>query len=357
MSEHSTPEERTEMPTDRRMRELRKEGTVHFSNEIAIVISLMTSFLMLGVLWSWLYDSLVLVFKKFLNLIGENHQLSYKFLENQLLQSAELLVPPLAILLAVTASFAGLSILVQTDFCVKEKKIDPKWHMLNPITGFQRLFSLNNFVKTLQAILKLAIILPIVYFAFKEEAKNMIGLIHLSIPKIMAFTAQEMVLLFWKIMYVLIAIAIFDWVYGKWSWLRQNKMTKDEVKDEKKAVDGDEATKRQIIAKGLGRIMQRIKTSVPKADVVVTNPTHYAVALQYDRAKMSAPKVVAKGKNFMAEQIKKIARESGVPIIEKKSLARALYQSVEVDQQIPVELFRATAEVLAYVYKMNRKAA
>jgi flagellar biosynthetic protein FlhB len=173
----------------------------------------------------------------------------------------------------------------------------------------------------------------------------------------MAFTAGEMVTLFWKIMYVLIAIAIFDWVYGRWSWLRQNKMTKEEVKDEKKAIDGDEATKRRIIAKGLSRIMQRIKTAVPKADVVVTNPTHYAVALQYDRAKMSAPKVVAKGKNFMAEQIKKIARESGVPIIEKKSLARALYQSVEVDQQIPVELFRATAEVLAYVYKMNRKAA
>lgn len=357
MAEYSTPEERTEMPTDRRMKQLRKDGSVHFSQEIAIVISLGASFLMLGVLWSWIYHSLTLVFKKFLLLTGDNTQLSYHFLETQLLQVAELLVPPIAILLLVTASLAGLSIMLQTDFCVKEKKINFKWHMLNPITGFKRLFSLNNLVKTLQAILKLAIILPIVYLAFKEEAKNMIGLIHLSIPKIMAFTAEEMVSLFWKIMYVLIAIAIFDWVYGKWSWLRQNKMTKDEVKDEKKAVDGDEATKRQIIAKGLGRIMQRIKSSVPKADVVVTNPTHYAVALQYDRAKMSAPKVVAKGKNFMAEQIKKLARESGVPIVEKKSLARALYQSVEVDQEIPVELFRATAEVLAYVYKMNRKAA
>ena len=132
-------------------------------------------------------------------------------------------------------------------------------------------------------------------------------------------------------------------------------MTKEEVKDERKAIEGDESTKRQIIAKGLGRIMQRLKQSVPKADVIVTNPTHYAVALQYDRSSMKAPKVVAKGKNFMAERIKEIARENKVPILERKSLARALFHSVEVDNEIPLELFRATAEVLAYVYRINKK--
>ncbi len=132
-------------------------------------------------------------------------------------------------------------------------------------------------------------------------------------------------------------------------------MTKEEVKDERKSIEGDEATKRKIIAKGWQRIVQRIKTNVPKADVVVTNPTHYAVALQYDRGSMKAPKVIAKGADHLAFKIREIARESGVPILERKSLARALYSSVKVDAEIPFELYKAVAEVLAYVYRIKGK--
>ena len=183
----------------------------------------------------------------------------------------------------------------------------------------------------------------------------MVGLVHYTIADILAFTSNAMWSVFWKVVYVLSALAIFDYVWGKYQWLRRNRMTKDEVKDERKATEGDETTKRKIQAKGLQRVMQRIRQSVPKADVIVTNPTHYAIALKYDRSTMSAPVVVAKGKGFLALRIREIAKEHGVPILERKSLARALYAGSEVGSQIPHELFRAVAEVLAYVYKLKNK--
>lgn len=168
--------------------------------------------------------------------------------------------------------------------------------------------------------------------------------------------------LFWKLTYILIALALIDYVWGKYQWLKMNKMTKDEVKDERKSIEGDEETRRRIMWKGINRVMQRIKQGVKKADVVVTNPTHFAVALKYDRNNMDAPVVVAKGVDFMALKIRELAKDANVPIVERRELARALYSSVEVGKEIPYELFKAVAEVLAYVYKLrnpwaNRQAA
>ncbi|RME57385.1 MAG: EscU/YscU/HrcU family type III secretion system export apparatus switch protein [Candidatus Dadabacteria bacterium] len=163
--------------------------------------------------------------------------------------------------------------------------------------------------------------------------------------------------LFWQIFAVLLILAIIDYFWGKHQWLKQYKMTKQEVKDEKKAVEGDEETRKKIQAKGFQRIIQRIQQSVPNADVVITNPTHLAVALKYDKETMTAPKVVAKGRGFIAERIKRIAKEAGVPVLERKPLARALYESVEVGAEIPRALYRAVAEVLAYVYRLKNPYA
>ena len=204
-----------------------------------------------------------------------------------------------------------------------------------------------------KAIVKLVLIIPLAYLALKGEADKMIQLIHTSLSKVFQFTGIEMEHLFWKIMYIQIAIAIFDYVWGKFQWFKSNKMTKEEVKDERKSVEGDETTKRKMIAKGLQRAAQRLKKSVPTADVVVTNPTHYSVALKYDRATMKAPQVLAKGSGFVALRIREIAKEAGVPVLERKPLARALYSSVEVGKEIPYELFKAVAEVLAYVYRLK----
>lgn len=353
MAEFSTPEERTEMPTDKRMQQLRKEGALAISNELVIVISLCSGFLTLQMVWGWLYKNFKIIFVSAFNLIKDTEPLTALSVMTKVKQVLLLMAPPVTIIVLLTALASSLAVLLQTDWNVKGKWIDIKFNYLNPINGIMRMFSIQGAVNTLKSIFKLALILPIAYYGLKKQAPFMIDLMDMDSSQVMFFTGAAMSTLFWKILYVLIAMAVFDFFWTRYQWLRQNKMTKEEVKDERKAVEGDETTKRRIQAKGLQRIIQRIRQSVPQADVVVTNPTHYAVALKYDRKTMKAPTVVAKGKGHLAEKIKEIAQEAGVPVLERKSLARALHASVEVGMSIPYELFRAVAEVLAYVYKLK----
>lgn len=353
MSETSTPEERTEDPTDRRMAQLRREGAIHFSTEVAQVLSLVAGFLVLKFMCTALFSDMQRVMVKSFTMIARQEPLSVPHLRDGMVGLIVLVAPDLLIIASVIAVVASLAILLQTKWNMKERKMEFKFLHINPLAGFKRIFSIHGYLNVLKAILKLAIILPIGYFALKGFAPRMLNLTHLGVPEIMAFAAVAITSVFWKIIYILSAIAIFDYFWGKRQWLKRNRMTKDEVKDERKSIEGDEQTKKKIQAKGLQRVMQRIRMTVPKADVVVTNPTHYAVALQYDRNTMSAPIVVAKGKGFLALRIRAIAKESGVPVLERKPLARALYGSTEVGSQIPYELFKAVAEVLAYVYKLK----
>jgi len=353
MAEYSTPEERTEMPTDKRLGQLRKEGALAVSNEIVLVASLMAGFLGLQLVWGWLFKNFKLIIVGAFSLIKDTEPLTTLYVMTKVKQVLLLMAPPVVIIVFTVAMATSLIVMLQTNWNIKEKWIDIRFTQLNPINGIQRMFSIQGVMNTLKSILKLSLILPVAYLALKKQAVHMLDLIDMNIQQVMFFTGSMMSTLFWKILYILIAMAIFDFFWTRYQWLRQNKMTKEEVKDERKAVEGDETTKRRIQAKGMQRIIQRIRQSVPQADVVVTNPTHYAVALKYDRKTMKAPTVVAKGKGHLAQKIKEIAKEAGVPILERKSLARALYASVEVGMGIPYELFRAVAEVLAYVYKLK----
>lgn len=342
------------MPTGKRITHLRKEGAIHFSSEVGMVASLIAAFLMLKALWGGLLDSmkqvLVLCFKA-IEYVGETPDPVQ--LRNGFFKLVFLTAPSLLILLGVVATIATLAIMLQTNWNLRERKVKFNWNMLNPLAGIKRIVSINGAVSTLKSIFKLALILPIGYIGLKNFAPQMLMLMHSTIPNVMQFTGVAIWALFWKVVYVLAAMAIFDYFWGKYQWLKVNKMTKDEVEDERKSVEGDEETRRRIMLKGLQRVMQRIKSGVRQADVVITNPTHYAVALKYDRFNMDAPMVVAKGMDFMALRIRELAGEAGVPIVEKRELARALYSSVEVGKQIPHELFRAVAEVLAYVYRIK----
>lgn len=335
------------------MGQLRKEGAIHVSPEVAQVLSLVSGFIVLNWMCTYLFEDMKQILIKALSMTARSEPLHPAMLRDGFIGLVVLIGPDIFFIAGMIAAVASLAILLQTKWNLKEKKIDWKFRYLNPIMGIKRIFSIQGFVTTLKAIVKLVIILPIGYFALKALAPSMLKLTHLGVPEIMAFTADAIGGVFWKIAYILIGIAIFDYFWTKRQWLRMNRMTKDEVKDERKSVEGDEATKKRMQAKGLQRIMQRIKSTVPKADVVVTNPTHYAVALRYDRSTMSAPIVVAKGKGFLAQRIKAIAKEAGVPVLERKPLARALYASAEIGAQIPYELFKAVAEVLAYVYKLK----
>ncbi|MCI5064404.1 flagellar biosynthesis protein FlhB [bacterium] len=357
MSEHSTPEERTEAPTAKRLEQLRNEGSLHMSHELVQVATILCGVLALSVLSSWIYEDFQTYMKMMFERVGQRQQFSRRTVFDMFSEAFTIFAPEVALLAIAVSAIAIVSVGLQTGWSRKKKIVDIKFQMINPAKGITRMFSPKNLVKTGASVLKLCVILPIAYFALKRFAPEMIMLMHMSISQVFQFTTDALFYVFWKILSVLIAFAIFDYFFTKWQWLRQNRMTKEEVKDERKSLEGDEKTKRQIQAKGLQRIVERIQNSVPQADVVITNPTHYAIALRYDRETMAAPKVVAKGKGFLALRIRKIAKEAGVPVLERRLLARALYAATEVGTEIPADMFRAVAQVLAYVYKLKNPHA
>jgi len=354
MAEGTTPEQRTEMPSDRRMGELRRQGNLFVSMDLVQAATLAAGILVLQTITGPLLSSLMDVMRRSFVAAGDRKELQFSSLHTALISLMGLIGPTLLLLLTVVGSVAACTVMLQTSWSVKEKKIDFRFDMLNPIVGIQRVFSVNGLLQTAKAILKLAILLPIGFFALKGLAPQMLHLPFMSVRQTLSFTSESLLKIFWNIFGVLTIFAIIDFTYGRYRWLRDHKMTKEEVKDERKATEGDETTKRRILSKALQRVTQRIHRTVPRADVVVTNPTHYAVALKYDRLKMKAPTVLAKGQGEVALRIRAIAKESGVPVLERKQLARALYASTKVGSEVPYDLFKAVAEVLAFVYKQKR---
>lgn len=355
MAEYSLPEQRTELPTDRRISKLREDGNLHVSTDLVQLLSMTTGFMVLGLLWSSFYADLRTVSVQAYRAIAVTEPLTINDLHRGFISLVMLIGPHIAILVGAVATAACFATMLQTKWNRRSKWIKFRWNLLDPIGGIKRIFSVNGAMNTLKALVKLSLILPIGYMGLKGYAPEMVQLTHRGLGQVAAFTWDACFSLLWKILYVLIPLGVFDFVWGRHQWFKNVKMTKDEVKDEQKSVEGDEATRRKIVAKGLQRVMQRIMQSVPKADVIVTNPTHYSVALQYDRSSMGAPRVVAKGKGFLALRIREIAKEHNIPILERKMLARGLYASCEVGSEIPRDLFKAVAEVLAYVYRLKNR--
>ncbi|MFN4895830.1 MAG: flagellar biosynthesis protein FlhB [Pseudomonadota bacterium] len=354
MAKDSLPEQRTEMPTERRLQDIRKEGAVFHSSDLEHVFVLVTGFLAVSYAWNWLYRDMKHMMVRSFGMIADRRQLAANDLVEGFMRIVLLVMPDVLIVTGCVAIIASLSVLLQTKWNRREKWIKFRWDFVNPIKGLQRIISIYGFVNLLKAIVKMALVLPIGYWALKGFAPELTRLVHMSLHDVLGTAGAAMKSVFWKIIYVLFAIALLDIAWGRYQWLRKNKMTKDEVKDERKSVEGDESMRRKMIAKGQQRLMNKLKSSVPKADVIITNPTHYAIALKYDRNRFAAPIVLAKGTDFMAQRIREIAKEHGIPIVERKALARALYASTEVGSEIPRELFRAVAEVLAYVYRLKR---
>ncbi len=326
---------------------------MHLSTEVSQVVTLIFSFILMSYMLDAMWRDMRLTMKQSFLRIAEREYFFNGTLQQDLTWLFRLWAPDLGLWVLATATAGAFITLLQTKFNIREKWIKFNFGALNPVNGLKRIFSINGLVNTLKALFKLMIIMPIGYFALKAALPEMISLVHLSTMQIFHFMGVKISGVFWAIMKILILFAIFDYGWTRYQWFKTNKMTKPEVKDERKAMEGDEDTKRKIQMKGLQRIMQRIKQTVPQADVVITNPTHFAVALKYDRDNMSAPTVVAKGADHMAFRIREIAKESGVPILERKPLARALYASVEVGSTIPRDLYKAVAEVLAYVFKLK----
>ncbi|HEX9653234.1 MAG TPA: flagellar biosynthesis protein FlhB [bacterium] len=348
-------QEKTEQPTGRRLQETREKGQVAKSAELNSALILITGIMMLyftgGTILSQLLDQFKIVY-------GDLNGMSREVTSVQSLMSAGLkpfvaVVAPLLIVLTIVAIGSNVA---QFGFLFTTEPLLPKFDKLNPLAGFKRLFSARALVELLKSIFKLVIVGGIAYSTLLKQSDRYLLLLDESVGEILYFTGAVVYQLTIRISGALLVMALFDFYYQKWQHKKDLMMTKEEVKEEAKQMEGDPLVKSAIRSLQMTRARQRMMGSVPEADVVITNPTHLAVAMKYDVEKMNAPVILAKGARLLAARIREIAQRHGIPIVENKPLAQSLYKIGEPGKEIPVELFHAVAEVFAHVYQMrNRK--
>lgn len=344
--------EKTEEPTAKKRSDARRKGQVGKSQELNTAFVLLVGFFILKIFWEYIYGEIanytVYIFGHLMQSVDTETVLQL-FIGIMLVLAKTVLPVMLAILIM------GLAInLYQVGLVFSTEVIGVKLDKLNPITGFGRMFSKRTLVELVKSILKIIIIGFFLYNYLKDEIPAMPQFIYYDLGTSLQEIAKILFAMIFQVLAVIIILAVLDYAYQKWQTTQDLKMTKQEVKEEMKQAEGDPQIKGKIRQKQRQMAMARMMQEVPKADVIVTNPTHYAVALQYHKG-MTAPLVVAKGQDLVAQKIKDVAREHDVPIVENKPLARALFSAAEIGDMVPQELYQAVAEVLAYVYRLKRK--
>ena len=343
--------EKTESATPKKREKAREEGNVAKSREIPTVLILLSSLIVLTMAGSWMFWNLTDFMHSIFLGVG-SADISVETV-NTLLQVVIkkvvlILLPLLSVL--IIAGIAGN--LFQVGFMWSGKTLKPKLSKLNPISGVKKLFSLKSLVELSKSILKLIIVGGVAYLAIKSEVDNFPGLIQFSVIELITFIGKVAFKITLYTCLVLIILAALDYFYQRWQYEKDLKMTKQEVKDEYKMREGDPKVKARIKSVQREMAQKRMMEAVPEATVIITNPTHLAIAIKF-QIDMPAPRLVAKGAGFLAKQIKEIAQIHSIPVIEQKALARIIYKTVEINEYIPEDLYKAVAEILAYVYRLK----
>ncbi|NOX36583.1 MAG: flagellar biosynthesis protein FlhB [Calditrichaeota bacterium] len=348
-------QEKTEKPTSKRLEEARRKGNVAKSIEINSAIGLISGLSLLYLLGGFFYQQTRLIYHEILN-GGYMIELTPETIHYYLIQGlGSLGILVLGFMIGIMVIGMAASIM-QVGFLFTLEPLQFKFEKINPLKGFKKiLFSARTVEELVKNILKLTIVIFIGYQAIMGYREEFIPLQDKDVSQIASFMISAGFKVSFKIAAIFILIAAADFAFQKYQHIKNLMMTKQEVKDEAKQTEGDPKIKSKIRSVQIQMAMKRMMQNVPTADVVITNPTHYAVALKYDVEQMRAPKVVAKGQNLIALRIRDLAEMHDVPIVEDPPLARALYQTVELDQEIPEQFFQAVAEVLAYVYKLKQK--
>ncbi len=348
-------QEKTEQPTPKRLDEARKKGNVAKSMEVNSALSLITGLLLLYIFSGMFFQQFSMTFKSILS-GGYMTELSPKHVFYYFVKGLGVYGKLLGIFLGSIMLVGLTSSVMQVGFLITLEPLKPNLSKLNPIKGFKKIvISKRSLEELIKNILKLIVILLVAYNAIMGYKDEFVPLMDKSPDQVLSFMLMAGLKVSLKIALIFIIIAAADYAFQKYEHIRNLKMTKQEVKDELKQTEGDPKVKSRIRSMQLQMTRNRMIKLVPEADVVITNPTHYAVALKYQPEKDNAPKLIAKGMNLIAEKIKQIATEHDIPIVEDPPLARALYKTVELDQEIPEKFFQAVAEILAYVYKLKNK--
>ena len=348
-------QEKTEVPTEKKRRESREEGQVAFSKELSSAALLAGIVLTLVATSPIILDAMRQLMSQIFRDLAQSEELSIDSIFTLSGEILSIILPAFAPFAAVII-FAGIfASVLQVGVMITFKAISPKFNKISPLTGLKRLFSSQSLADFLKSMAKLIIVGFVGYLTYIDKITELNGLSVSTPESILIYNFTVVAEVAGKIVLALVAIAIFDYFYQRWHHEQQLMMTKQEVKDETKQTEGDPQLKARI--RQIQREMSnaRMMQEVPKADAVIVNPTHFSVAILYDRDVMSAPEVIAKGADHLALRMRTVARENNVPILERPELARDLYANVEIGDDIPERFYKAIAEILAFVYRLRKR--
>ena len=346
-------QEKTEEPTQQRREDFRKRGQVAQTKELASAMFLFTGVALLYFLSPFYLKTFTELFQMSFGegLVAVARQESWvSLVQFAGLKLVMMLLPLMGVLVVISFASGAL----QVGFLYNEEALQFKPDRLNPIEGFKRVFSLRSVVEGIKAVIKVSCVALIVWVVLRDEVKTLPALQSYSVEQLMGYLGAITVKIVMSVAFFVLVIAGVDFLYQKFELEKKMMMSRQEVKEEMKSREGDPLIKSRIKRVQREMANKRMMQDVPKADVIVTNPTHISVALKYDET-MVAPKIIAMGADHLAFKIREIAKEHKIPLVENKPLARAMYKTLKVGQQIPRELYTAVAEVLSYVYKLKRR--
>lgn len=355
MAEDQNGQEKTEKATGKKRKDERKKGHVAMSKDVVTVVSLVGIFCCLRLLFPMIIESLqgALVYQ--ISAVGRVNNLSFAVQQEIGWQAVWVLAKCIFPLGLLGILFAFLSTGVQTRFLFTMDPLKFKLSKLNPLKGLKGLFSLKKLVELLKSSVKIVILGVFMFNILRDEIGSIAKMMNLPVIPSCTYVLKEIMGMVLKIGMVFAAIAAFDVFYQFWSFEKDMKMTKEEVKEEFKQMEGDPKVKGKIRSIQQQRARSRMMQGVPDADVIIRNPTHYAVALKYDIDHDNAPILIAKGQDSLALKIVEIGERNGVTVVENKPLARGLYASTPLDGEIPAEYYGVVAEILVQIFRMNKK--
>ena len=346
--------EKTEKATPKKRQESRKKGQVAKSADVNTAILLIFIFLLLLFIGGFMRDKMIDIFthsfQEYLLINVTVESVHLLFIE--ILSEVAIVVGPIMLIAIVGGVAANL---MQIGFLYSTESIQMKLNKIDPIQGFKRIYSIRALVEMLKSILKIIFVGAVTCAVIWLQLDEILMLSQLSVGSALVYLGKLTIQMGLSAAFALLFLSVLDYLYQKYDHEKNIKMSKQDIKDEYKKSEGDPLIKSKIKQKQREMAMQRMMQEVPKADVVITNPTHYAIALKYDEDKMDAPYVVAKGVDFVAQKIKELAKENSIATVENRPLARALYSQTEIGDAVPEEFFKAVAEILAFVYRLKQK--
>lgn len=347
--------EKTEKATPKRKKDERKKGNVFLSQEVVTIFTLLGVFYTLKMMMPSILKTLEEAVRQFSDLAASMTELSSGELRSYFISLIIVFARTALIPLLVCGLLAIIATMLQTRMLFSPQAFGFKAERINPMKGLKKIFSMRSFVELLKSLLKISIILYVLYSVIRSELLLMPQMMHMSFMQALSKTGSIIMSIITTAGLTFIFVAGADYLYQWWQYEKNLRMSKQEIKDEYKQTEGDPQIKGRIRAMQQQRAKRRMMQNVPTADVVIRNPTHYAVAIKYEQDIGRAPRVIAKGADSLALRIIAVAEENAVTVVENKPLARGLFESVELDHEIPERFYRAVAEVLAFVYSLKKK--